>query len=68
LPLTAQENEVLRLSASGLGITVVADTLEQSFDAVRYNLTSAIQKLGAHSKLEAVIVALRHGLIDLPSA
>jgi DNA-binding NarL/FixJ family response regulator len=64
--LTARERAVLAASATGLVLTGVADALDLSPEAVRAALASAIAKLGARSKLEAVIVALRDGMIDLP--
>jgi DNA-binding CsgD family transcriptional regulator len=52
------------VSAEGLGVTEAADTLGLSPEAARRLLASAVTKLGARSKLEAVIIALREGLID----
>jgi DNA-binding CsgD family transcriptional regulator len=63
--LTAQERRVLALSATRRGVTDVAIALHEPPDAVRRLLRSAITKLRARSKLEAVIIALREGLIDL---
>lgn len=65
-PLTAQEREILRLSATGLNAAEVAAVLDEPADVIRRCLTSAITKLGAHSKLEAVLTALRCELIELP--
>ena len=64
--LSAQQQAVLALSATGLISAEVAETLQLPVQAVRTELASAIRTLGAHSKLEAVIIALRLGLIDLP--
>ncbi len=63
--LTAQECAVLSASATGLSVTEVAERLSISPGAVRASVTSAIVKLGARSKLEAVLIALRRGLIVL---
>jgi hypothetical protein len=35
-------------------------------DDVREALSTAITKLGARSKLEAVLIAMRAGLVELP--
>ena len=35
-------------------------------DAVRRHIEAAMAALGARSKLEAVVLALRQGLIDVP--
>jgi DNA-binding CsgD family transcriptional regulator len=54
------------LSAGGLGASDVAAAMGVSPSLVRVWLGSAIRKLGARSKLEAVIFAARTGQIDLP--
>jgi DNA-binding CsgD family transcriptional regulator len=64
--LSAQQRAVLALSATGLISADVAAVLGAPVDEVRSGLTSAITRLGARSKLEAVLVALRQGLIQLP--
>jgi DNA-binding NarL/FixJ family response regulator len=64
LPLTAEERRALSLSADGLVVTEVAEALRASPEVVHLWLSSAIEKLRAGSKLEAVLVALRDGLID----
>ena len=66
LPLTMQERRALELSASGLVSAEVADAMGVSPGVVRASLVSAIGKLGARSRLEAVVIALRSGLIEIP--
>ncbi len=66
-PLTRRERDVLAASARGLGANGVARELGLPAAAVRAALASAIDKLGARSKLEAVVSALRDGLIEAPS-
>jgi DNA-binding CsgD family transcriptional regulator len=65
IPLSAEERRVLTLSAAGLVTAEVAEALGMSTATVRGYLASAICKLGARSKLEAVSIALRTGRIDL---
>ncbi len=60
------ERLVLRLSATGLVTHEVADRLGVSPDEARFHVRRAMAALGARSKLEAVVLALRRGLIDLP--
>jgi DNA-binding CsgD family transcriptional regulator len=62
--LTARERQVLAASASGLLITEVAAVLGLSPETVRTVLGSAMAKLGARSKLEAIVIALKDDLIE----
>ena len=64
-PLTMAERRVLSLSATGLVIADVAEELGVSAEEVRARLASAVDKLGARSKLEAVLIAARRGELDL---
>ena len=64
--LTPQERAVLSASATGLVVDEVAELLGYSSEETRQLIRSAISKLGARSKLEAVVIALREGLIDPP--
>jgi DNA-binding NarL/FixJ family response regulator len=63
--LTAHECAVPTASATGFSSGEVAEQLGVPPDAVRRSIASAMTKLGARSKLEAVVLALRHGLIVL---
>lgn len=63
--LTEGERRALSLAARGLSVTEVAEAMNSSPMVVRVGLASAIDKLGAHSKLEAIIIAARRGEIDL---
>jgi DNA-binding CsgD family transcriptional regulator len=64
--LTAEERAVLELSATGAVLVEVAAALGMSDPEARAHLASAARALGAGSKLEAVLLALRHGLIRPP--
>jgi DNA-binding NarL/FixJ family response regulator len=64
--LTARETEVLRLLAEGLSNQAIAKQLDIRLATVRNHVQSVIEKLHAHSKLEAVAVAVRLGLIHHP--
>ena len=60
--LTAREREVLSLMVSGLDRNGIAARLRQSPNTVRTHIRNVTVKLGCHSALEAVAVALRAGL------
>jgi len=64
--LTAREREILQLIAEGLTNGAIATRLFISVNTVRNHVQSILAKLDAHSKLEALSVAIRDGLIDPP--
>jgi DNA-binding NarL/FixJ family response regulator len=61
--LTDREREVLALVAEGLSNAAIAERLVVSVHTVRNHIASLSAKLGAHSKLEALSIALRQGLL-----
>jgi DNA-binding CsgD family transcriptional regulator len=62
--LTARQTEVLQLLAGGASTSQIQDTLQLSRETVRNHVRHLLRALGAHSRLEAVAVARRSGLID----
>jgi len=65
--LSKREREILASLARGWTNQVIASELHLSVNTVRNYVQSMLSKLGAHSKLEAVSIALREGIIDYPS-
>ena len=61
--LTARELEVLRLVAEGLSNKAIAARLGIRQSTVKDHVNSLLGKLGAQSRTEAVMLALRRGLI-----
>jgi DNA-binding NarL/FixJ family response regulator len=61
--LTAREQEVLNLMARGLDNRAIAEQLVVSYTTVRTHVQNTLDKLGAHSKLEAVARATELGLL-----
>jgi len=61
--LTEREREVLGLVAEGLSNAAIAERLVVSVHTVRNHIASLSGKLGAHSKLEALSIAVRRGLL-----
>jgi DNA-binding CsgD family transcriptional regulator len=61
--LTPRETEVLHRVASGLQNKEVAEKLGLSVATVRNHVHNILDKLGVHSKLEAVSLAFRNGWI-----
>jgi DNA-binding NarL/FixJ family response regulator len=60
--------QVLQLAATGLSSREIADQLDMPVQDVHRCLAEAIDLLGAQSKLEAVIIAIRHGEVDPPQS
>lgn len=61
--LTERELEVLALLAEGLPNSEIAARLVVSVHTVRNHVANLSAKLGAHSKLEALSIAIRQGLL-----
>lgn len=61
--LTDRELEVLTLLAEGLTNNEIAARLVVSVHTVRNHVSNLSAKLGAHSKLEALTMAIRQGLL-----
>ncbi|MEM9516044.1 MAG: response regulator transcription factor [Actinomycetota bacterium] len=61
--LTSREVEVLRLAASGASNKEIAEQLFLSVNTVRNHMQRVLNKLGAHSKLEATAIATRLGIV-----
>ncbi len=61
--LSQRECEVLAIIAEGGSDRQTALRLSVSHNTARKHTQNIIRKLGAHSKLEAVIIAIRNGLI-----
>ena len=62
--LTKREADVLALMAQGLDTKQMAEELELTTATVRGYVQSVIEKLDAHSRLEAVATAAAHRLLD----
>jgi cyclic di-GMP phosphodiesterase len=65
--ITPREREVLGHLASGRSSPDIAAEMSISVTTARNHTQRLIEKLGAHSKLEAVVVAMREGLIVAPT-
>jgi len=62
--LTQRESQILGMLARGAANSAIAAELQLSINTVRNYVQAILTKLGAHSKLEAVAVAVKEGLID----
>ncbi|HTZ44846.1 MAG TPA: response regulator transcription factor [Jatrophihabitans sp.] len=62
--LTQREREVLGHLVVGADTTTLARTMGVSWTTARSHVQSVLNKLGAHSRLEAATSAVRNGVVD----
>jgi DNA-binding NarL/FixJ family response regulator len=62
--LTPRERDVLRLLAGGLDNFEIADELGIGYGTVRGHVRGVLEKLGAHTRLQAVAEARKAGLLE----
>ncbi len=65
-PLTEREGQVLTLLTDGLCNKHIASQLDISVGTVKAHLRSAFDKLGVHSRTEAMLIAERRGMLRQP--
>jgi DNA-binding NarL/FixJ family response regulator len=63
--LTPREKEVLEVLAEGLDGEEIARRLNITLKTERNHMASILSKLGAKSRLQALVFAARHGLVEL---
>jgi DNA-binding NarL/FixJ family response regulator len=62
--LSTRELEILKLLADGHSYKTAAYSLTLSLDTIRFHIRNIYEKLHVHSKSEAVLKALRSGIIQ----
>ena len=62
--LTLREREILRHMAKGYGTKEIAKLLSVSTNTIRNHIQHILQKFQVHTRLEAVIYAIEHNLIN----
>lgn len=63
--ITRREEELLRMMATGVSISEAASRLYISVKTVKNHLSSIYEKLDCHDRAQAVLKALRMGIIQL---
>ena len=63
-PLTERERDVLAAAATGASVAEIASTLFLSRGTVRNYLSIAIQKMGAHNRIETFRIAKQKGWVS----
>src|SRR5215469_655764 len=67
LPLTPREHEALRCLVRGESTEQIAAAMGVRVATARGHLDSLLAKLGAHSRIEAVALGVRAGLVEIPA-
>lgn len=63
-PLSRREMEILALMTQGISNKEIADVLKVTEKAIKNHITSILRKLEANNRTHAVVLALRHNLIE----
>jgi DNA-binding NarL/FixJ family response regulator len=63
--LTERERQVLALLAEGSSNQAIAETLYISERTVKFHVSAILGKLTASNRTEAVLIALKHGIVTL---
>jgi DNA-binding NarL/FixJ family response regulator len=63
--LTRRQREIFVLLAAGLNVVEIAECLPLAVGTVRSHVQNGMRVLGARTRVEAVVTALRRGELDL---
>ena len=63
--LTPRERKVLQALAEGLDSEGIAQKMHISLRTERNHISSILSKLGVHSQLQALVFAVRHGVVEI---
>jgi two-component system nitrate/nitrite response regulator NarL len=63
--LTSREREILRALAEGLESREIAEKMKITVETERTHMVNILHKLGVHSRLQALLFAVRHGIVRI---
>ena len=63
--LTPRERQVLQTIAEGSDSKEIADKLKITVETERTHMVNILNKLGVHSRLQALVFAARHGIVEI---
>ena len=63
--LKKREHDVLDMVADGLSAQEIAEQINLSTRTVEWHMHQAMRKLGAKNRVQAVVLAIRNGLISI---
>ncbi len=64
-PLTPRETEILNFMAQGYLNKQIAEALSVSEQTIKNHVTSILRKLNANARTQAVVVAIKKGLVSI---
>ena len=64
--LTRREREVLELLGEGLGDREMAERLFVGKETVHTHMVNLMRKLGVETRLQALVFAVKHGIVQIP--
>jgi two-component system nitrate/nitrite response regulator NarL len=65
LNLTPREKQVLQALGEGLDSKDIAEKLHITVETERTHMVNILNKLDVHSRLQALVFAARHGLVEI---
>ena len=63
--LTSREREILGALAEGLESREIAEKMNITVETERTHMVNILHKLGVHSRLQALLFAVRHGIVRI---
>jgi two-component system nitrate/nitrite response regulator NarL len=63
--ITSREREILQALGEGLESKEIAEKLNITVETERTHMVNILHKLGVHSRLQALVFAARHGLVEI---
>lgn len=66
--LTTRERQILEALAEGLSSQSISEKLGISRETEHAHMVRTFSKLGVHSRVGALVFALRHGIVEVPPA
>jgi two-component system nitrate/nitrite response regulator NarL len=63
--LTPREIEVLKVLGEGLESKEIAEKMNITVETERTHMVNILHKLGVHSRLQALLFAVRHGIVEI---
>ena len=63
--LTSREREILRALGEGLESREIAEKLNITVETERTHMVNILHKLGVHSRLQVLVFAVRHGIVEI---